>query len=292
MEETETRVADLIPTRPLGVCVLFLLGLTAIAGVQTLHTFVADWAMVIGDDAAATFDVTAQGSLQIWLSSMLFGAAAGFSLLVYVIRRHKMDDYRGRYRMWLWTAAGLVLLSINTVAGLHRAFDGLIVHLVGQTLFDFVPGWSILLCSFLGGIFGLRMLMDMWRSRGASAALIAAGGGYLAAALLIILRPLPVGTMLFDMVTALAFAVGHLMLTLSLLVYARRVLLEARGLIEIKKKRPKTKARPAENSAKAKKSWFARRKNQSRSNKNRLRRRKTNRRQKPRRNPPPRVNGS
>ena len=145
VEETETRVADLIPTRPLGVCVLFLLGLTAIAGVQALHTFVADWSPVLGDSAASTFDVAARGSLNGWLSSLLLGIAAVLSTLIYVIRRHKMDDYGGRYRMWLWTAAGLTLLSINTIAGLHRAFDGLVVFLAGKTLLEFVPGWSLLL---------------------------------------------------------------------------------------------------------------------------------------------------
>ena len=241
VEETETRIADLIPTRPLGICVLFLLGLTAIAGVQALHTFVPDWSATLGDRAIAALDVTARGSLHSWLSSMFFGASAGLSLLVYIIRRHKMDDYRGRYRMWLWTAAGLVLLSINAVSGLDQCLDALVVSLAEKTLFEFVPGWSLVCFSFLGGICGLRILMDMWRSRGSSVALLAAGIGFIAVASLVVLRPIAINTMLGQMAAPLTLSLAQLTLALSLLVYARRVLLEARGLIEVKKKQPKEK---------------------------------------------------
>lgn len=241
VEETETRVADLIPTRPLGVWVLFLLGLTAIAGVQALHTFVPNWSRVLGEEAAAAFDVTAPGSLNGWLSSLLFASAAVLSLLIYVIRRHKMDDYGGRYRMWLWTAMGMILLSVNAIAGLHRVADAVATHFAGRTLFQLVPGWSLMLFSFIGGIFVLRMLMDMWRSRGSSTAMIGAGLCYVGTALLIVLRPLPADTMLSNMSTALVLSLGHLLMSLSLLVYARRVLLEARGLIVVKKKQPKPK---------------------------------------------------
>ena len=158
-------------------------------------------------------------------------------------RRRKvlLDDYRGKYRMWLWMACALTLLSINSVAGLHRALDAVVTYLAGQTLFQFVPGWSLMLISFISGIFVLRTLMDMWRSRGASAAMMGAGLSYIAGALLIVFRPLPVNTMLANMTGALVFSLGHLFLSLSLLVYARRVLLEARGLIQVKKKQPKPK---------------------------------------------------
>lgn len=241
VEETETRIADLIPTRPLGLCVLFLLGLTAIAAVQALYTYTSDWGEVLGGDAVAAFDLAQRGGLNAWLSSLLLGVAATVSALIYLIRRHKMDDYRGRYRLWLWAAAGLVLASINAVAGLHGAFDALVVHLAGRALLAHAAGWSLIGISLVGSVLGLRMLFDMWRSRGSSAAFLLAGMTYAGAAALVVLRPLPAGAMFTTMLTSLTLSVAHLMLALALLVYARRVLLEARGVLKVKKKVPKAK---------------------------------------------------
>ena len=247
VEETETRVADLIPTRPLGVSILLLLGLTAIAAVQALYTFVPDWSGPLGPEGVAAFDLANSGSLNSWLSALLFAAGAAMSGLIYVIRRHKMDDYRGRYRMWLWASAAMMLASVNAVAGLHHAFDALVLHLSGRTLLTGVTGWAMLTISLIGGILGLRLLMDMWRSRGSSAALVSAAVSYGIGTWLIIFQPLPAGSMLATMMVTLAFSIGHLLLAFSTVVYARRVLLEARGLLKVKKKqakaKPKTKAK-------------------------------------------------
>ncbi len=242
VEETETRIADLIPTRPLGVVVLSLLGLTAIAAVQALYTFVPDWRAALGEEGIAPFDVAQRGSINSWLSAVLLAGSAAMSVLIYMIRRHKMDDYRGRYRMWLWAAAALVLASVNTVAGLHNALDAFVLQFAEKSLFTHLPGWSLVAVSFFGGIIGLRVLMDMWRSRGSSVALAAAGSIYAGAAALKILQPLSAQPMLATMVFALTLSLGHLALALALVVYGRRVLLEARGLLVVKKKQPKPKA--------------------------------------------------
>jgi len=241
IEETETRVADLIPTRPLGVFVLFLLGLTAVAVVQALYTFLPDWRGALGPRGSAAFDLAGSGSVNGWLSAVLLGVSAMMSVLIYIIRRHKMDDYRGRYRMWLWAAAGLMLASVNAVAGLHHAFDAVLVRLSGLTLFANAAGWSLIGISFVSGVFGLWLLIDMWRSRGASAALLSAAAIYVGAAALLLRQPLVHDPMLATMVASLAFSLGHLTLALAFTVYARRVLLEARGLLKVEKKKPKKK---------------------------------------------------
>ena len=52
----------------------------------------------------------------------MLGSSSLTALLVYVIRRHKMDDYRGRYRLWLWCAAALLIaLAGCTSAHSHSA---------------------------------------------------------------------------------------------------------------------------------------------------------------------------
>lgn len=235
VDETETRIADLIPTRPLGVFVLLLLGLTAIAGVQALYTYMPEMTAAFGGDAAAVLDVAVRGSLHGWLSSVLLGLASGAAVLIYIIRRHKMDDYRGRYRLWLWCAAALLIASVNAVAGLHHAFNAAMVHFTSYVLWTPGIGWTLAALALFGGLLGLRGLLDMWRSRGATVTLLAAVACYGSAAWLVVSSPLA-QPLQAAMALSLATSLGHLLLLMSLTVYARRVLLEARGLLAVKKK--------------------------------------------------------
>src|SRR5204863_8373822 len=105
----------------------------------------------------AAFDLAAPNSIGAWFSSLLFTLAAGWSLLIYSLRRHKVDDYRGRYRVWLPAAAALLLLSVDAPTGLHRVAAGTIVRLSGVTTFGDGPIWPVTLYGFLLGTLGLRL---------------------------------------------------------------------------------------------------------------------------------------
>ena len=64
-------------------------------------------------------------------------------LLIYSIRRHRIDDFRGRYRVWLAAAVACVVLSADSVAGLHDALAQSLSHHTGWTALRAAPsgGW-------------------------------------------------------------------------------------------------------------------------------------------------------
>ena len=54
----------------------------------------------------------ASGSLASWFASTLLMWTAAGAVLTFLIRRHRTDDYRGSYYVWLWATIALVLASI------------------------------------------------------------------------------------------------------------------------------------------------------------------------------------
>ena len=73
----------------------------------------------------AAFDLGGKGSLAAWFSSLMLLAASLVAVLVYTVRRHRMDDYRGRYRVWLWAALCWFLMATDAAASLHEGFRDL-----------------------------------------------------------------------------------------------------------------------------------------------------------------------
>jgi hypothetical protein len=251
-DEAETRIADLVPVRPLGVVVLALLGLCAVAAVELAYTFLPDWQTVFGARGSEVLDVASRASLAAWLSSVLLGMSSLAAVLVYAIRRHKMDDYRGRYRLWLWCAAALLLASVNAVAGLHEMVELAAVKLLGRELLARGPGWAMAGVGLVGLLLGVFVLLDAWRSR-VSAVAIGLVALLYAAAAYFNLFALHATTMLDVMIASSVTLVAHLSLLIALMLYARHVLLESRGLITARPKKKRTpKPKPAKKVAKEK----------------------------------------
>ena len=73
-----------------------------------------------GNAPIAALDITARGSLAGWFSSLMLLAAAVMALLIHAVRKHRADDYQGRYRVWRWAAACWFLLATDRAAGLSE----------------------------------------------------------------------------------------------------------------------------------------------------------------------------
>ena len=241
--ETETRVADLIPVRPGAVAMLALLGLAAAVGVETLYVMSIDWKASMSADSLAALDVAAKGSLAGWFSSLLLGLSAVAASLVYIIRRYKVDDYGGRYRLWLWAAGLLALASVDAGTNLHLALAAGWTKATGFVLGPDGAGWWMLSLAVVYGAMGLRAAIDMRRSRGAVAALIAGAAAYAVAGFLIWTRPL-LDPMLSAMAGSSCSLIAHLALLLSMGLFARYVLLDARGLLPVRPNRRRRKQKP------------------------------------------------
>ena len=122
----------------------------------------------------AALDLAARGSLAGYASALVLFGAAALSILIYAVRRHRIDDYRGRYRVWAWAAMLWCLASIDAVADLRSLLRVLCVALTGHT----GPGGGVAwwLAPWLLALFfvALRTALDMRPSRPALASFLLA----------------------------------------------------------------------------------------------------------------------
>lgn len=236
LAEHQLRVTDLIPQRPWTFLVLLLSGLLAIVTVQTLFLYHADAEQWLGRDYLAAFNPTRTGSVAGWVSSMLLGLTAVCGMLVFSLRRHKIDDYRGRYRVWLPLTGLFLLASLDSSTGLHRAGRGLVDLIAqrwgeGTSLGAHPHFWWVTLC-FAGVVLVAgRLAVEMRQSRAAIGKLLLAFGCYLGLALLE-WQVWSVGLADLMIVAASgARLLGDLCLCLATMTYARYVYLDAQGII-------------------------------------------------------------
>lgn len=229
--DQQPRPTDLIPTRLLSFVGLLALGAAAIAALVGLHSHLPRLAQWTGRPQAAAFDLTARGSLATWFSSILLALAAVTALIVYSVRRFKADDYRGHYRVWLWAAACWLLLSVDTTAGLHRAFAALMVSLTGARLLGDGSVWWVIAYGFLLGGIGTRLLVDMrscWLSTGTLILGLAAFAVAVAGHFGGIKLPKDLDPAVAIRGSLLA---GNLLVLLAMGLHARHVILDAKGLL-------------------------------------------------------------
>lgn len=119
-------------------------------------------------------ELGAPESLGRWFTSLLLLAAAAGSLVVYTLRRHRTDDYQGRYRVWLWASGCYVLLAADTAAPLDAVARAMMLHWTGTPLWGNGDAWWLGAGGLLFGAVGSRLLVDLWECRSAALCLVAA----------------------------------------------------------------------------------------------------------------------
>jgi hypothetical protein len=281
LNDRQRKVSEFIPIRPFKVVATILLLLTAVSAIEALYIFtvplagyapalrVADQAKAKAatqqqprrlrevathsDHPFAALDLAARGNIGSWFSSLLFAGGALAVVGLLSIRAHRVDDYRGRYRVWWWVAVALTWASVDTATGLHDAIGQGIQLLAGDTM----PGGRTLMWIGLYGlVFGTlatRAAFEIWSSSLAVAGMSCAALLYFAGiAMHLELLP-PLGdVVLTEVVRSSLTLVGHVALVSSVLLYARHVHLDAQGRLLVSvdpaskaKKKSKSKAKLA-----------------------------------------------
>ncbi len=234
--ENHPQVTDFVPRRYRTIAVFVLLGAGLTATLAALHYFAVPIAVLSGMQNTAALDFSAPGSLAAWFSAVVLLVASAACLLTYSIRRHRIDDFRGRYRVWLGAALACLAMSVDSVAGLHQVAADVLGHLTGWTALRDGAAWWLVLAGLPIGWIVLRALLDVRECRLAAALLVAAAINYAASAVTFLgltpiadpqSRSLAVGTTLL---------VGHWLVLASVVAYARFVVLDAQGLITVRRR--------------------------------------------------------
>jgi hypothetical protein len=235
------RLIDLVPHRRISFVLILLGGLMVIAGLECLYAWMPELPFVGAGGRLAALDLAAPGSLASWFSSVILLAASVVAGLIYSIRRHKTDDYHGRYRIWLWAAGGWFWLATANAAGLHQAIQQMATAATGTKLLGDGSLWWIGAWLLLMVVIGSRVLLDMWASRLSSAAIILAWVCYATAFSAHLGWLLPDRGVNHVLARQGAQMAGDLLMLLAMGLYARHVLLDAQGLL--RREEPKEKAR-------------------------------------------------
>ena len=252
LTDRQPRISDLVPTRPFVVLLLLLALLTGVAAIETLYIY---WqttptmarsagSAALGRGQLAAIDLTARGNLASWYSALLLAAGACGGLVIFSIRCHRVDDYRGRYRVWLWTVAALLWASLDSVTEVHEAIGAAIALAAGSARLADV-GWLTLYALVFGAL-AIRLGIETWHAVGSFSTLSLAALLYLLSAMTTVgWLPLP-GYLLATVLQTTLVMLAHVTLLAGLVLYARHVHLDAQGKLPLRLRTqgPKPKRKP------------------------------------------------
>jgi hypothetical protein len=230
--EHHPQITDYVPRRKRAVlATLAGAGAVAVGGQALVHFApLAEGAL----PGVATSNVAAQiaGGLTAWTSAVALLAIAGLARLVLSLRRHRVDDVRGRYRVWKWVAAGALAGSVNAVVGMQAIVASAATAATGWSLTAGGAEWWLAPLALAGGWIAVRMMLEIAESRSSLTMMIVAGACYaVAAAGGLGWAPAALGSWSGVLTGALPLA-GHAMALAGMMLFARYVVLDVQGLID------------------------------------------------------------
>jgi hypothetical protein len=164
----QPRLSDLLPARDIFVFMLGVLGLLAIGGILALELAVeTEFAERSKPDLWA-FDPEAKTSLGGWFSSVLLVLGAALSFAIYTLRKHRRDDFRGTYRIWVWVAIACVFLSIHEATGLMEALEVILAQAAGESAWQDLALWWMVPFGLFFAIVASRLYAELethWKAK-------------------------------------------------------------------------------------------------------------------------------
>ena len=158
MLENQPRLTDLIPKSLWAYFAMLLLGGISIYACQ--QAFIHTRSLDTTEFPKHLFDLAGTGNIANWCMSVMLLLLSVGAVFVYLLRRHKADDYKGRYRLWLYLAGFAGFLSFDVATGAHQI---LAVPLAGVTMpapWDQASMWWIVVISSSVFYLAARLLIE------------------------------------------------------------------------------------------------------------------------------------
>ncbi len=221
-------VATLVPVSRAAIGLTTAVGLLLVGGCLGLHLAADTSAPLVGRPAVSALRLDAPGSIGRWLASTLLSAAGATAVFIYSLRRHRLDDYYGRYRVWLWMAAAALAASVLESSGL-AALVRAVCHLAAASAHlrgDVV--WAITVGTLVTAA-GARLFFELRKCTPAVAGLIAAALAFLATTIAYHGWPVATSPEITPLVARGCWLAGYVLIVTTFLVYSRFVQLEVTG---------------------------------------------------------------
>ncbi|MCA9123100.1 MAG: hypothetical protein H6822_20005 [Planctomycetaceae bacterium] len=236
--QRQPSLTSLLPQRSLTLVALFVLGGIAITGIELLYT---KFFIGLPDqfrDSLAVLDVASRGSVAHWFASLTLFTGAIASQLVYLIRRHRLDDYRGRYRVWHWATVCFLLASFDAATGAHAILQPAMIELTGKTLLGDGTIWVAIVLGCVIATCLVRLAIEVSGSRLATSFLSLAAGSYVAFLVVSFHPALSTAELTRVVAESATLLAGHFVLVYSVALYGRHVYQEAQGTRRATRKKP------------------------------------------------------
>jgi hypothetical protein len=238
--ENHPQVTDFVPRRYSTIALLGLFGVAATAVTSAVHYFALPIAAARSLNSVSALDLSARGNLTEWLAAVVLFMASGFCVLTYSIRRHRIDDYRGRYRIWLGAALACLVLSANSVTGLHEMMSDVLTRATGWSALRDGAAWWMALAGLPLTWIVIRVMLDIRECRIAAALLAGAVVCYGVSAASFLGYGPRVEARVQPIIMAAPLLLGHWLAFTAIVANARFVVLDAQGLVTVRS-RSKTK---------------------------------------------------
>jgi hypothetical protein len=229
---------ELFPARYLTIALLLLLGLALVAVLELGHVWAGSLAALLDAEDVSSLDLSAAASLSRWFAAMLLGIGSLVAMFIYSLRRRRLDDYHGRYRVWIWTTLGCLLASAAETTSVDSLGRGLCRRAAEICGLDNSIVWPALVAAILAAL-GIRLKIEVRRCRAAVVALGAATIGFLVAVTVEYGWIVEVSDHARPLVLRGSWLSGYVLMLAAFLLYARHVKREIEGLVAVRT--PKTR---------------------------------------------------
>ncbi|MFO7902370.1 MAG: hypothetical protein R6U98_06910 [Pirellulaceae bacterium] len=227
------RLSDLVPLRWWIVLAWLGVLISCAAGMEAVYGYVALGYTKFDISELPAIDLSERASIATWFSSILLLACAVYGILIYQMRRHRVDDYRGRYRMWRWIIPLFLLASIDQVASIQESLFAMLWRLA--PLSEYTNGhllWHGSMAVVAAVVAG-RLVIEMRACRLASLLLTASLGCF---GVIIAARAgwlLTESNVLKTMSLSSLVMGSRILLLMAILLYARHVHRDAHGQLPV-----------------------------------------------------------
>lgn len=157
------RLVQLIPVRRRSFAIACVVSLLIPGLLLALHY----WIHVTGQlpwwrhPLAVALDVGHPRSIAAWLSSQLWLLCLGATVLTFQLRRHKLDDYNGEYRLWFWLVLTCLVASVDATTSITQLFAQALDRWTQANVGWSGPAVVDSTLAVLVGMLGLRMCTEL-----------------------------------------------------------------------------------------------------------------------------------
>ena len=230
--ENHPQVTDFVPRRKLAVLSTLLAGVGTAAATAAIAHNAETIAAALPGVSASELSAGMAGGVSAWTTAIAMLVIAMLAKLTFSLRRHRVDDYAGRYRVWKWIGFGALAMSVNAVAPIHGLLAKTAMTATGWSLTAAGAEWWLAPLALVGGWIFVRLLLEIGESRPAVAFTLIAAICYGAAALGVLgFMPATVEPWGAMATNALPLVGATFALT-GMMVFARYVVLDVQGLID------------------------------------------------------------